>query len=79
MACASTAGFHQGSRQEDVLRGGQVEAQAAGLQADEEQPALRIVLKSLHVLLPVARGAVEILVVDARLCPGGCAQSPAGW
>jgi hypothetical protein len=37
MACASTAGFHHGIEQEHVVGRGEVEARAAGLEAEQEQ------------------------------------------
>ena len=47
IACASTAGFHHGIEQEDVVGRRQVQAQAAGLEADQEQLAVRVVLEAL--------------------------------
>ena len=53
-----------GIEQKHVLGGGQVQAQAAGLQADQEQLTVGIVLEPLDPRLAVARLAVEIFVGD---------------
>ena len=68
-----------GVEQEDVLGRGQVQAEAAGLQADQEQLAVRVVLEALDARLAVARAAVEVLVGDASPRPAGRGRSPAGW
>ena len=61
--------FHRrippGIEKEHVLGGGEVQAQAAGFQADQEKPAIRVVLEAFHARLPIARGAVQILVDNA--------------
>ena len=66
MGAVHRLGFHRRVpprvQQENVFGGGEVQAQAAGLQADQEEPALRVVLEALHVLLPVSGGAVQVLV-----------------
>ena len=54
-----------GVEQEDVVGGGQVEAEAAGLEADEEDAAVRVRLEALHARRAVARLAVEVLVDEA--------------
>src|ERR1017187_7655514 len=48
-----------GIQQEHIFRRRQIQPQATGLQADQKQPALRVVLKRLHVGLAVRRGAVQ--------------------
>ena len=54
-------------QQEDVLGGGEVQSESASLQADEKEPAFRIVLKALDFRLTIARPAVEVLVHDLTL------------
>jgi hypothetical protein len=44
----------------DVVGGGQVEAESAGFQADQEQLAVRVVLEALDPGLPIAGAAVEV-------------------
>jgi hypothetical protein len=51
-----------GVEEEDVLRRRQVESHAAGLEADQEEPALGVVLEALHSAVAVARPPVEVLV-----------------
>ena len=58
-------GVPPGVEQEDVVGGGQVEAEAAGLEADQEELAVGIGLEALDPRLAVARLAVEVLVGDA--------------
>jgi hypothetical protein len=52
--------------QEDVLGGGEVEAEAARLEADQEQLAVRIGLEAVDARVTVARPAVEVLVGEAE-------------
>ena len=60
-------GIPPGVEQEDVVRRRQVQAEAAGLQADQEHLAVRVVLEPLHPRLPVPRAAVEVGVGDFLL------------
>src|ERR1019366_3216199 len=60
-----------GIEQKYVLGRRQVQAQTAGLEADQEQAARRIVLEGVHVRLPIARGAVQVFVADARVIQAG--------
>ena len=64
-----------GIEQEHVLGGGQVQADTAGLQADQEHAALRIRGKPLDPLGAVARLTVEVFVGDAA--PGPAARAAA--
>ena len=68
-----------GVEQEDVLGRRQVQAEAAGLEADQEQLAVRVVLEPLDPRLPVARAAVEVFVGDASRRRAARGRSPAGW
>ena len=54
-----------GVEQEDVVGGGQVQAEAAGLEADQEDRAVGVVLEPLDPAGAVAGAAVEVLVGDA--------------
>ena len=62
----SSAGGRPGVDDQHVVGGGQVQAETAGLQADEEQVALAA-LEGHHVLAALGRGraAVQVLVADA--------------
>ena len=51
--------------QKHVLRGGQIQTDAACLEADQEQLAFRIGLKTLDAALAVASSAVQVFVGDA--------------
>ena len=53
--------------QVDVLGGGQVQAQAAGLEADQEDRAVGVVLEPLDPLGAVAGAAVEVFVGELLL------------
>ena len=55
-----------GVEQEDVLGRGQVQAEAAGLQADQEEPAVRVVLEPLD---PRLRGRASGRRGTRRGCP----------
>ena len=55
-------GVPPGIEQEDVIGRGQIQAEAAGFQADEEQLAVRIVLELLDARLAIAGFAVEVFV-----------------
>ncbi len=55
-------GVPPGVEQEDVLGGRQVQAEAAGLQADQEERAVGVVLEPLDPLGAVAGPAVEVFV-----------------
>ena len=62
--------------QEDVVGGGEVQAEAAGLQADQEHAAVRVGLKPLDARFAVARLAVEVLVGDAAARRAARARAP---
>ena len=47
IACASTAGFHQGSSRKTYSAAVRFRPSAAGLEADQEQPAVRVGLEAL--------------------------------
>ena len=55
-------GVPPGVEQVDVFGGGQVQAEAAGLEADQEDAGLGVVLEPLDPLGAVAGPAVEVLV-----------------
>ena len=57
-------GVPPGVEQEDVVGAGEVEAEAAGLEADQEEPGVGIVLELLDGRFAVAGFAVEIGVAD---------------
>ena len=57
-------GVPPGVEQVDVVGGRQVEAEAAGLEADEEDGDLRVGLEVLDPLGAVAGPAVEVFVGD---------------
>ena len=63
--------FHRrippGIEQENILGRRQIQTQPAGLEADEKQLAVRIVLESIDALLAVARLPVEIFVHEPFL------------
>ncbi len=51
--------------QKDVLRGGEIQSQAAGFQTDQKQPAGGIGLETLHLRLTILGPAIEVFVCDA--------------
>ena len=68
-----------GVEQVDVLGGGQVQAQAAGLEADQEDRALRVGLEPLDLRGAVAGPAVEVFVGDPLLRRAARGRSPGSW
>jgi hypothetical protein len=58
-------GVPPGIEEEDISGGGQIEAKAAGTEADEEELAGGVVLEALDTCLAVAGGAVEIFIGEA--------------
>ncbi len=55
-------GVPPGVEDVDVVGRGEVEALAAGLEAHEEQPAVRVLLEADDASLPVGRASVEVFV-----------------
>ena len=60
-------GIPPGIEDEDVVGGREVETETAGLETDQEQGRLRIGLELFDHGLSVARGAVEIHVIETKL------------
>lgn len=60
-------GVPPGVEEIDVIGGGEIEAGAAGFQAKQEDGAIGIGLEMLDTFLTIRGGAVEILVLQARL------------
>lgn len=57
---------------EYVIRGGEVQPDAAGLQADQEQPTRRVLLEPLDTSLAVPGATIQVLIRNAacvELCP----------
>src|SRR5262249_9191353 len=54
-----------GVEEEHVLRGGEVETEAAGPEAHEKQEAVRIALKALDARPAISRPPVQVLVARA--------------
>ena len=72
-------GVPPGVEQVDVLGGGQVQAEAAGLQADQEDRAVGVVLEPLDALGAVAGPAVEVLVGQPLLVEPARGRAPGSW
>jgi hypothetical protein len=59
------SGIPPGVEQEDVIGGGEVKAEAAGFEADEEEFAVGVVLEAVDLRLAFVGAAVEVFVIDA--------------
>jgi hypothetical protein len=68
-----------GVEEEDVLGGGKVEAEAAGLEADQEELAVVVFLEAPDARFAVAGAAVEGFVEPRPSREGAARGARSGW